>query len=69
MREMTETQLIKEIEEYKPFAYQMAKDVWNSLRDKLTEKDFNECVEYSSSYFIEQHKEKITTLYKIKKGE
>jgi hypothetical protein len=66
MREITETELNKELEGYRPFAYQTAKDVWKSLRDKLTEKDFNECVEYSSNYFIEQHKEKITTLYKIR---
>jgi len=67
MREMTETQLIKEIEEYKPFAINTAKEIIKKTTGREPQ-DIDE-INAITENLIDGHATKIKHLYKIKKGE
>lgn len=67
MREMTETQLIKEIEEYKPFAINKAKEIIKKTTGREPQ-DVDE-INAIAENLIDGYATKIKNLYKIKKGE
>lgn len=67
MREMTETQLIKEIEEYKPFAINKAKEIIKETTGREPQ-DVDE-INAIAENLIDGYATKIKNLYKIKKGE
>ena len=67
MREMTETQLIREIEEYKPFAINRAKEIIKKTTGREPQ-DADE-INAIAENLIDGYTTKIKNLYKIKKGE
>lgn len=67
MREMTETQLIKEIDKYKPFAINRAKEIIKNTTGREPQ-DIDE-INAITENLIDGHATKIKNLYKIKKGE
>ncbi|MCK9428263.1 MAG: hypothetical protein PHH92_09630 [Aliarcobacter skirrowii] len=67
MREMTETQLSKEIEEYRPFAINRAKEIIKETTGREPQ-DVDE-INAIAENLIDGYATKIKNLYKIKKGE
>jgi len=67
MREMTETELNKELEGYRPFAANTAKEIIKETTGR--EPDDADEINAITEILISGYETKIKNLYKIKKGE